>query len=149
MNKIYEMEFWSQPGSLLEPEYGCELKSAVDSALSLNNTVFLGLSNVPSPTDTENLLHSLNEAELSITEFEIFCKSHALDPSVNNNQSAASFLEYMYGRVLAWLHIPRNTSGLAMFNSLVKWSSENNFNIQCGHQLYCVNSNLTEEPLNW
>ena len=149
MKKVFELEVWSRPKVSLSADHGKELKTKIDSDLLLKEDLFLGLSFVPSETDTTNLLHALNENELKIGEFESFCKSNNLQPSVNNFISSAKFLEFNYGRALAWLHIPHSKEGLISLNKIIRWVSAKGYNVQCPQQLYCLLNNSKEAPLNW
>ena len=149
MNEVYELELWSRPRALLPLEYGKELEKEVNLKLSLPKGIFSGLSLVYSDTDRDNLLHALNEKELKHEQFLVFCKMGKFEPSANNKESAARFLEFSYGRALAWLHIPHTPSGLKYYSSLLAWATENKFNIQCGNKLYCVNHHNESRPLNW
>lgn len=149
MNEVYELEVWSQPGKNLPAEFGKELKAEIDSNLSLKAEVFIGLSFIPSTTDTTNLLHALNESELKIGDFERYCKLNNCEPSVSVHTSAAKYLEFSYGRALAWLHIPHSSEGLVVLNRIMQWATGNGYNLQCGQQLYCLLSSSNEMPLNW
>lgn len=149
MKQIFELELWSRPGKLLPKEHGNSLKKVIDESLALPNDIYLGLSFIPSKIDSLNLLHSINEKELNSDEFTLFCKKENLNPSIENNESAAKYLELVYGRSLAWLHIPHDDKGLIYFNSLLSWANDNNYNIQCSHSLYCTVNYNNSEPLNW
>jgi hypothetical protein len=149
MNEVYELELWSCPGNLLPPEFGKELEETLKADLSLDEDIYLGASDVPLDTDTSNLLHALNERELMFDSFISFCENQDLVPSVSNNLSASKYLEYEYGRMLGWLHFPHNKNGLRAFQHLREWCRDNEFNIQCGQYLYCVNCYINRDPINW
>ncbi len=139
---------FSRPGRNLPPELSKEMKSDIDAELELDEDIFIGLSFIPSEVDTINLLHALNEKELLISDFEDYCNNNNLYASVSNNESAALFQEFAYGRSVAWLHIPQNREGLVVVNKLSQWSLKNEFNIQCSSNLYCLLIANNIEPLN-
>lgn len=105
---VWELEVWSRPGLQLDLEYGkCELETDMWK-VGVERDVFLGLSEVPSCIDSHNLRCDIESGALAICAFSTFCTSHGLIDSMENPLSAARFLEYSYGRSLAWVHIPCN-----------------------------------------
>ena len=112
MREVFEIELWSRPGTCYPDDHGKDLKTKIDIELCIEKDLINGLSFIPAASDTTNLLHALNENELKITDFERYCKSNNLEPRVSINISSAKFLEFCYGRALAWLHIPHSPEGL-------------------------------------
>ncbi|MGP4846339.1 hypothetical protein ACTXGQ_19620 [Marinobacter sp. 1Y8] len=138
MTSIVELEMWSSPGACLPAEFGKEFKVNIDSALELDDSIFLGLSFVPEKIDSENLSLSFRLGELAVEDFEVFCRFRGFEPNLQNHESAARFLEFEYGRPVAWLHLPYNNRGIRILNKLMSWAVKNGFSIQNPDLCYCL-----------
>ncbi|WP_265257062.1 hypothetical protein [Verminephrobacter aporrectodeae] len=106
MKYVRELEAWSKPGHLLDPEYGKDILQQKLWEKGVPKDVFLGLSEIPSIVDCENLELAIQSGRLTEDSFKKFCLSHELPDSLHSKESAAKFLEYMRGRPLAWIHLP-------------------------------------------
>lgn len=104
--RIWELEVWSPPGLQLHVEYGKTVLAPEMWSAGIARDMFLGLSEVPDSTDCQNLQMGLDSGALAKDAFTDFCLSHGLVGSTNDALSAARFLEFTYGRKLAWVHIP-------------------------------------------
>ena len=51
---------------------------------------------------------SLDDGELSRANFDAFCATHQIPADPDSPRAAALFLEYSFGRKLAWLHLPED-----------------------------------------
>lgn len=149
MKQIFELEMWSRPNTCLPSGLGKDLKQTLDSILELDESIFLGLNFVPDKTDSENLLLALNNRELDLGDFHAFCKAWQLAPSTGNYESAARFLEFQYGRPLAWLHLPHDQRGLVALNKLLAWAVENGYTIQSPDLCYCLLPAANVVPPEW
>ncbi|WP_265281125.1 hypothetical protein [Verminephrobacter aporrectodeae] len=103
---VRELEAWSKPGNLLHPEYGKNMLQQELWEKGVSQDVFLGLSEIPGESDCKNLNLSIQSGELTEYSFKRFCLSYGLSDSMQSKESAAKFLEYMEGRLLAWIHLP-------------------------------------------
>ncbi|WP_265284925.1 hypothetical protein [Verminephrobacter aporrectodeae] len=106
MKYVRELEAWSKPGYLLDPEYGKDVLQQKLWAKGVPKDVFIGLSKIPSERHCEILEWSIQSGELTEDSFKEFCLSRGLPDSMQSKESAANFLEYMEGRALAWIHLP-------------------------------------------
>jgi hypothetical protein len=123
MKHIRELEAWSMPGQLLHPEYS---KDTLQQELwkgGIPEDVFLGISAIPDPTDCKNLELAIQSGELTEDSFKAFCSAHALPNSMQSEESAARFLEYMRGRCLAWIHLPDDAE-LTLLPMIIKMLAE-------------------------
>lgn len=102
---VDEFEVWSKPGKLLPSTYGKDLQSEMWDA-GVPEDVFLGLSAVADSSDSENLKTSFDRGELDTSEFLQFCAAQGLLPETDPEISAMLFLEFKFGRPLAWIHMP-------------------------------------------
>ncbi len=139
MEKIIELELHSLPGLLLSQDFGKDVRELVVDELELPEEVFLGLSYIPSKTHAANLKTNIERGEILEIDYYRFCKSNNLATEIGNIISAASFLEYQYGRGIAWLHLPYNDSGVKYFRKIVQWAKKNNYCIQDGNNTWCLN----------
>lgn len=115
MKTVIEIEIWSSPGGLLPPDYGKRLQEDF-WAEGIPRDVVLGLNSIPDETDSENLRLSLEAGELAESDFRVFCEQNKFAPDVADCRSAAAFLEYSFGRPLAWVHIPDGEYGSLLPN---------------------------------
>lgn len=92
-------------GELLHPEYGKEILQKEIWAQGIPKDAFLGVSAIPDSTDCENLYSAIESGELTRDYFGTFCSAHELPDNLQSEESA-KFLEYMWGRCLAWIHMP-------------------------------------------
>lgn len=128
MPATIELELWSQPSSNLPREVGKELIGPrCTHDLGLPAGVVLGLSEVPDEIDAENLVASIAAGELSQKEFDEFCEHHRLEANVRSKDSAAKFLEFSYGRPLAWVHLPDSLYGVEMGDRIHAWARSNGY----------------------
>ncbi len=108
MRRVWELEAWSTPSTLLPADYGKDLAEELH-ALGVPRDLFLGLGQIPTGTDLEILRCVLERGELTADDFETFCARHALPRRPDAAESACKFLEYSLGRCLAWIHLPENS----------------------------------------
>jgi hypothetical protein len=85
-----------------------EGNSAKGDVGARNSKVFLGLSAISDSTDCENLYSAIESGELTRDSFGRFCSAHELPDNLQSEKSSAKFLEYMWGRCLAWIHMPED-----------------------------------------
>jgi len=110
VRNIRELEIWSQPGQLLPPEFAKETLQIEAWNAGVPRDVFLGISEIPDPIDSENLKRAISQGKISESDFIGFCKKGGFTASADSNESAAKYLEYLNGRCLAWLHLPEDQS---------------------------------------
>jgi len=121
--RVIELEIWSRPSANLPREIGkLEIGPRCTDELKLPEGVVLGLSEIPDPTDARRLDMTLAAGELSWKEFDEFCGQNGLEASVGSVDSAARFLEYAYGRGVAWVHLPATEEGIAMGQRINAWA---------------------------
>ncbi len=121
--RVIELELWSRPSSNLPPEIGkLVIGPRCTSDLKLPEGVVLGLSEIPDPAHSTSLGMTLAEGELSRQEFDEFCARNGFEANVSSINSAARFLEYAYGRGLAWVHLPATEEGIAMGQRINAWA---------------------------
>ena len=142
MQEIIELEICSQPGENIDAESGKDLELLLISELGLNEDMVIGLSFFPEKAHVDNLLIAINEGELNVDAFSSYCRSHNLNTSIHDKRSAAYYLEYEYGRTLAWLHIPNNENSISILEKILLWCMQHKYNVQNGDDLYCLLPNL-------
>ncbi len=103
---IWELEAWSPPGRPLDQDFGKLVLAPEMWREGISRDVFIGLSYVPDPIDCQNLKTDIREGVVSKKAFADFCNLNGLQCSMDDERSAASFLEFVNGRPLAWVHIP-------------------------------------------
>jgi len=118
MRRIHEYEAWSKPGRMLSPDFGKEIQADV-WRLGVPRDVFLGLSNIPDAIDVANLRTMLSEGSATVPEFQDFCVANGLRPLIEDEVSAAKFIEFREGCCVAWVHIPSGPEEAALLQ-LVK-----------------------------
>ncbi|WP_265284927.1 hypothetical protein [Verminephrobacter aporrectodeae] len=106
MKYVRELEAWSKPGHLLDPEYGKDVLQQKLWAKGVPRDVFIGLSEIPNERHCKILEWTIQSGDLTEDSFKEFCLSRGLPDSMQSKESAANFLEYMEGRPLAWIHLP-------------------------------------------
>jgi hypothetical protein len=141
MENIYELELWSRPGRNLNQDYGKELEHIINMDLSLEKNICKGLSYIPNIADVHNLKSAINACEINQEDFLEYCVNQKIHPDLLNETSAALYLEYLYGRALAWLHIPCNQMAKTHYFILVEWAKKNGFVIVEADKLFCINPN--------
>jgi hypothetical protein len=150
MPKVFELEVWSKPGKNIDAEAGKVLEAMITKELCLDFGVVLGLSFVPNKVHVDNLLIAINERELLSVNYFRYCEKNNLTKSLHDIRSAAFYLEYEYGRPLAWIHIPYNEIGKGICLDVIKWCDSHSYNVVDGDKLYCVIPDLTQgSPLGW
>jgi len=115
---IWELEVWSPPGHLLNPEFGKLVLAPEMWREGISRDVFLGLSAIPDPVDCENLKSDIESGVVTMQAFSTFCFEQGLVDSTDNQLSASRFLEYSYGRPLAWVHIPDAAAALDLASAI-------------------------------
>ena len=121
--RVIELELWSRPSFILPMDIGKqEIAPRCINDLKLPEGVVLGLSEIPDPIDSKNLGTALASGELSRQEFDGFCARNGLEGEVSSIDSAAKFLEYVYGRGLAWVHLTASDEGVAMGQRINAWA---------------------------
>ncbi|MBU6953626.1 hypothetical protein [Hahella sp. HN01] len=150
LQAIFELEIWSQPGGCCNATQGLEIEKLLKKELPSSIDFIVGHDFSPNNIDVENLSISMQEKELKESNFKSFCIQRGLSPDLNDSESAARFLEYSYGRLLAWVHLPHDELGKEIFIKLVKWLSDKRYNLQGADANYCVNlSHAGDAPLFW
>ena len=107
------------------------------SELELPEGVVLGLSEIPDPVHATNLGMSLAYGELSRQEFDEFCARNELVANVSSIDSVAKFLEFAYGRGLAWVHLPATEEGIAMGDRINSWAHSEGYCLVEPYYLQC------------
>lgn len=105
MKVVQEFEVWSRPGMVFPQDYGKDLQEEI-WGLGVPRDVFLGVSNIPDETDVVRLRLALDRREVELSQFSSFCEQLGLDADLECQSSASRFMEFSFGRVLAWVHIP-------------------------------------------
>ncbi len=148
MSAVIELELWSRPSFSLPPEIGkLVVAPRCSSDLSLPAGVVLGLSDIPDPADSQNLDTSLAAGELSRKEFDGFCEQNGLEANVAAVASAAKFLEYSYGRPLAWVHLAASTDGVEMGKDINAWAHSEGYCLVEPHEIFCFLNGASLEQL--
>lgn len=127
MRKVHEYEAWSQPGHLLSDNYGKEVAEYLYER-GIPHDAFLGLYNVSDKTDVENMRLSMLEGEINKEDFILFCKAQGLIPDLVDMKSANKFMEYSFGRILGWVHIPDDSNPELLIN-MTKLLNNININV--------------------
>ncbi|QHE86274.1 hypothetical protein [Hydrogenophaga sp. BPS33] len=109
MRRVREFEIWSKRRELLPADFGKALAVRL-WALGVPEHVVLGLNFIPDETDSLNLKSMIEDGELTLEEFVIFCKENSLVQNISSVVSAGLYLEYCFGRCLAWIHFPEDCS---------------------------------------
>lgn len=136
---VYELELWSRPGQNLDQEFGTEeLQETISRDLRLNKKAYIGLSYIPGEVYTKILEADIRERIIQPKGFLDYCNKYKLKPYQYDAVSAALYLEYFYGRGLAWLHLPCDQTGKSYLSILVDWAKKNGYAIVDTHHLFCV-----------
>lgn len=141
---IVELELWLPPQSDRAPLDGKELAARCLRETGLPSDVVLGLNFVPDEQDVEQLKRAVETNEVKPEDFQSFCKGRGLRPNPEDMKSAAEFLVFARGQSLAWLHLPAESSGLAMAKMIVSWARENNMQVHDSASTYEL---LSEEQV--
>lgn len=121
--RVIELEIWSRPSFNLPQEIGKQaIGPRCTDELKLPEGVVLGLSEIPDPVHALNLGMSLAAGEVSRQAFDEFCSQNGLEKNVSSIASAAKFLEYTYGRGLAWVHLPATAEGVSLGQRINAWA---------------------------
>lgn len=137
MKKVCELELWSKPNANLPEDVGLSLVKKAIIELELDK-IIVGLSFLPDSTDVENLKICLAEKELDIFQFKSYCSKNNLSNDLNNAESAALFLEYEYGRPLAWIHIPTDVCLEETIQKIKNWAKKSDSIIIEPEDFYCL-----------
>ena len=138
MIEVIELEVWTQPGKNHDPDLGKSITLDALRDLNLKGSVFKGIGYYPDPAHVKNLMAAIGEGEINEIDFVRFCKYKRLNPSVKNEKSAAAYLEYLYGRPLAWLHLPIDEGGDFLIKKILVWAAKNSFTVVHPYLLYCI-----------
>ena len=126
--RVIELELWSRPGSNLAPEAGkAVIAPQCRAELALCAEVVLGLSAIPHPIDSQNLAAAFGEGELTHEAFEGYCARNGLVADAHSPETAACFLEYEFGRPLAWVHLDASTRGIGIGRRINAWAHAQGF----------------------
>ena len=98
----------------------------------------MSLNVIPDQTDAENLAIAFEESELEKEDFLIFCEANDLAVNPEDFNSACRFLEYSYGRRLAWLHIPEDKDVQECLGRVVLWIRLKNLVVVDPDSLCCL-----------
>ena len=132
MQHVVELELRSRPLSSPTPLNGRAVADKCRQDIDLPATVVLGLNYVPDEIDSVNLLTAIANREFSLQEFSHHCEQQMLKNDPTDKVSAASFLAYVEGQPLAWLHIPATSEGQIIAKRLSTWATKNGFHIVLG-----------------
>lgn len=126
--QVIELELWALPGSRLPPEIA-KMSTApqCNRDLGLEEGIVLGLSEIPDKAHVDTLTISLDRGELALEDFERYCRDNSLNSDVYSMESAARFLEYQYGRALAWVHLAASQAGLKIGERINSWAHDHNY----------------------
>lgn len=139
MPAMIELELWSRPTTSLPPEIGkLVIGPQCSRELGLPEGVVLGLSDIPDPIDSQNLETSIAGGELSWMAFSEFCVKNGLDENVGTADSAAKFLDFSYGRPLAWVHLVESTDGFEMGQRINEWAHSEGYCLVEPHGIFCL-----------
>jgi len=105
------------PGMSLPPDYGKDIQNEV-WGLGVPRDVFLGITFFADEGDVEQLRALLACGKVSGRHFERFCLDKGLPADVENQDSAAAFFEFVFGRVVAWVHIPEGEGSAALLQQV-------------------------------
>ncbi|HET8730831.1 MAG TPA: hypothetical protein VFM34_06945 [Moraxellaceae bacterium] len=119
MDRVIELEVWSQPEVILTADAGHEFTAGFPKTALPKGAVLLGLSSVPDRVDSENLKVGLTEGELKVSDFKEFCRKRGFQFDLDDVEAASAFLEFSYGRKMAWLHIPEHAFDCAELAHMV------------------------------
>lgn len=119
MKRVREFEVWSKPGRVLSPDYGKDIQADV-WALGVPRDVFLGISSFPDQSDVDRLESLLAVGQVTSQQFERFCIENGLEGKVQDQDSAARFVEFQLGRPLAWVHIPEGDGSAALLQRVTE-----------------------------
>lgn len=108
MIRVHELEAWSRPGQLLYTDYGKTVLQPKLWKKGIPKNVFIGTTNIPDPAHCRDLKVSIRSGELKGEDFELFCVTNGFAVSIESEESACKFLEYVRGTCLAWIHLPEN-----------------------------------------
>lgn len=150
MQEIFELEIWSKPGSCIGDSEGLKIEFLLKKQIPSESEFVIGHNFSSGGVDVDNLALSLKEGELKEADFKVFCAQRKLPLNLGDCNSAARFLEFNYGRLLAWINLPYNQSGKEVYLKIAKWILNTPYNLQGSHIPYCVNPlNPGEKPLFW
>jgi len=139
MPPVIELELWSRPSSNLPPEIGKVVVAPRCSGdLNLPEGVVLGLSEIPDSTDSQNLGAALAGGELQLEEFNVFCAQNGLQANVSAADSAAKYLEYSYGRAIAWVHLPASADGIEIGQRINAWAHSEGYCLVEPFASFCI-----------
>lgn len=141
---IVELELWLPPLSERAPLEGKEVATRCRQETGLPSDVVLGLNFVPDEQDVEQLKHAVDMEEVGPDDFQNFCERRGLQPTPEDKRSAAEFLAFVHGQALVWLHLPAESSGLAMAKTLTRWALKNDLQVRDGASTYEL---LSEEQV--
>ncbi|WP_419832594.1 hypothetical protein [Endozoicomonas atrinae] len=104
----------------------------------------------PDQVDVESLAISIREGEILTDDFLKFCFLNKLNPSVNDQASALSYLGYMYGYEIAWFNVPYTAQGLTKLNLIAEFVNLYRAVVVDSHNLYCYRpGNAESKPIGW
>lgn len=127
MERVLELEIWSYPEQYLPESYGRVLGDQFIADTNLDDDVFIAINLIHDSTDVENLAIAIDNQELEISDFLIFCQNHHLAEDLQDCTSAFRFLEYSYGRLIAWLHIKENTEMQVIIRQIAYWTQKKGY----------------------
>ncbi|MBV1777397.1 hypothetical protein KSF73_16875 [Burkholderiaceae bacterium DAT-1] len=138
MISVREMELWTSPGKLYADSFPAEVGKSFSTELPLASNIFIALNSVPDEIDSENLLIAFEEGELAVGDFKRFCMLAGFECDEYNHLSACRFLEFSYGRKVAWIHLPESTDSESELKLIAAWTREKGLALVDPDELYCI-----------
>jgi hypothetical protein len=135
---ILELELWASPCTELTNDDAYRFADIFYDKIDPDRSIYIPLSSAPSETDVKNLALDIAEHALCEKDFFSYCQQHKLEPSITNPISAQRFLDYSFGRRLAWLHIPDDMYCEGRVRRFIDWASGHNFSVVEPDHLYCL-----------
>ncbi|WP_431286230.1 hypothetical protein [Roseateles chitinivorans] len=108
MKRVVEFEAWTKPGRVVSQDFGKEIQEEIWSS-GIPRAVFLGVSNIPAAGDVVALRKLLSSGNADLRSFGEFCLLHGLPVDLSDERSASTYLAYINGACVAWIHLPEDS----------------------------------------
>jgi hypothetical protein len=149
MKQIFELEIWTRPGDKISLNFNREIQNELDDLVGKD--IVFGQDFLPDETDIRNLKKNLLNSCLTKEEFREFCLGNGYEANVINPNSAARFLEYMYGVSICWVHLPYSNEGFGLYSEISSFVYKKKLNLQGEDSYYCelLSSEKNQHPIGW
>jgi hypothetical protein len=138
VNRVLELELWSEPGANALRVSGDDVCGRARNEVACSSQVILALSSLPDPVHCRDLEAAITDGELRTEHFYEFCRSAGLPADMQAESSARAYLSHEYGCPLAWVHLPESDQGAQIGESLASWARLNNVSLVEPHQMFCI-----------